>query len=280
MTTTPPAPAVTAHADADPCPRVEVLVTPMPGDAATINVWRSYEGRTELVRGAVGATVVGDFLVVDYEAPIGVDVAYTCQTGDAGGTPSDLSELSDVVQLEVTDAWASDPLDPSTSMPWTLARQAGVAFAAAIKRGSFTGMTFGADQSLATSVGSTLPIGSTSARRAASRIPIAVATYDDEHAAQMQDLLMQANPICLRLPPRSVLKLMPPKSYLQIGDVVPSADPSGGRVVWSMSADSVVPPGIGVIVPVRTYADLASEASTYGGLSALYATYLDLQRGA
>lgn len=275
MTTQPPAPTLTTHTDASPCPRIEALITPMPADAATVTVWRNYANTTELVRGAVGAPCSGDFLVIDYEAPLGQDVTYTCQTADVSGTLSPLSDPSSVATLSVVDVWASDPLAPTGAMAWPLTRAPGGAVA--VKLGSFAG-SYDQDATLSNPIGTTLPVAMVGVRRAAAQFPARVVTYSDAADAQLLNLLMQAQVLCLRVPP--TVRRIPPVVYVQVSGAQPADDPSLTRALWPLVCTQVQPPGVNVILPVRTYNDVLAEAATYSDLLTLYATYIDLQRGA
>jgi hypothetical protein len=276
VTTTPPAPTVTVSTDANPCPRVEILVSPMPVDADTITVTRFYGSQADTVRGATGAVVAGDFVVIDYEVPLGVAVSYACVTKDSGGVPSSVSTASDAVTLDVAEVWAQDPLDPSTSMPWASSRTGGVD--AFLRKGSLTGYTLGANQALAPSIGSRRPVGQSGVRQAPSAIPILLTTTSDDTAQALYALLVQAGAaLCLRVPP-SAVKLYDALSYVQLGDIVPDTTREG-QIWWTTSGTQIVGPSLDVIVPVRNYEDLAGEAATYADLAVLYATYLDMQRG-
>lgn len=279
MTTTPPAPTITLHTDAAPCPRADVLITPMPGDAVTVTIWRNYLGIREPVRDAVNTAVAGDFLVTDYELPpvTSADggVSYTAQTFDVSGTPSDLSAASTAQVLDFAGGtWAQDPLDPSTSTLWPGSSPGDLI----LKAPTFGTGTFSANQTLSPVIGSPLPIGMTGIRRAAANIPIVMATTTPAMISALMNLLTQAGG-CLAVR-QNLAQLHPPLMYLQIGDITPVEDYSpGGRVVWSMVGTRVQPSALNVVVPVRTYTDLAGEAPTYAALALLYATYLDAQRG-
>lgn len=273
MTTTPPAPTVTGYTDADPLPRVSIEVTPMPADAETVTVWRNFAGTQQTVRGAVKASVAGDFVVTDYDAPLGVDVYYTCQTTDSGGDPSVTSPASDTLNLDVTDAWWHDPLDPSTSMVLPL-RRGGDVFA---RIGSFTGQQYTSNGQVVPQSGSPLPLGVLDVRQAASGLPVIVSTRNGAWT-QVQQLLAQAAVLCLRVPP--TVLLLDPVSYLWIPQYTPTVYQGAGIVEWSMQATQVRGPALNVILAVRSLDDLGAEADTLDGLGALYDTMLDLQRGA
>lgn len=274
MTTTPPAPTLTVTIDSNPCPRVEVLVSPMPVDADTITIYRSYGGQQTTVRGASEVTVSGDFLAVDFEAPFGVDVTYSCQTEDVSGIPSAVSVPSSSVNLTVASAWAQDPLDPGSAVEWPLSRPGDTV----MKLGSLTGYVFSADQSLTSTIGSSLPLGMSGVRRDAASIPLILATTTDAAHNVLLALLRQAGAnLCLRLP--SKIPLLPSLAYLQIGDVTPAVDPNMARVVWTFTGTSIEGPALNIVVAARTLDDVGGEASTLDGLGGIYATLIDLQRG-
>lgn len=266
----------TPYTDSNPCPRVEVLVSPMPAGAASVTLWRNYNGRQDVVRGADGMAVSGDALVEDYEAPFSVDVTYTVQPYDNTGTPIGIPTSSNTVNLAVTDAWAQDPLDPSTSMPWPLTRRSGDG-SLSMKLGSVSGYGFNATQAAIEVLGSAYPVGQSNVRQAGSQVPIILDARTADQWNQIQALLAQALVVCLRLPIK--VPLLDPILYVQFPTVVPAVDPNLQRVVWTLTGTQVRGPSLNVIVPVRTYADLDSEAATYAGLQARYATYLDAQRG-
>lgn len=277
MTTTPPAPAPTGHTDAGPCPRVLVLVSPMPADADTVTVWRAYPGAAAtIVRGANAASVSGDFEVVDYEAPLGVDVTYTCQTADVDGIPSETSPSSPAVNLDVAELWLSDPLAPGTSLP-VQAPWDGSDTTLGLTANSLQSVTYAGQGSTAPVVGSKLPFAFADTRQAASSTTLEVACADVDLIASLLSLISQAFPICVRRP--AGMRLLDPLTYAAVGDVVRSYAAPSGLEVWALPVTAVRAPGSGIVVPVRTYADLLNEAGTYAELASLYISYLNLQQG-
>lgn len=274
MTTKPPAPTVTGHEDASPCPRAEVVVSPMPSDAAKVTVWRNYGGRREIVRGARNARVAGDFLVVDYEVPLGVPVFYTATTASSTGVASALSDASGAVFVTSATAWIQDALDPLSAMPVSLGtRQDGVP---TLVNDSLASVVYGADVSTLTVVGRSAPIGLGTARRDASGVGLELLTDDDSTGDQLMALLDQAFPLCVRTPPE--VRALPGLAYLALGDV--SRRPLlGGGDLWSFAGDTVAPPGLSVVREPRTWSDVLNEASTWDALLTTYPKWIDLQRG-
>lgn len=267
----------TAYTDANPCPRVEVLVSPMPAGAATITVWRNYAGRQDVVRGASNMLVSGDALVYDYDAPFGVNITYTVQPYDNTGTPIGIPTGSNVVNLAVTDAWASDPLDPSTSMPWPLSRLSGDG-SLSMKFGSLSGYGFNATQAAVEVLGSAYPVGQSNVRQVGQQVPIILDARTPDQWNQVQELLQQALVLCLRLPVK--VPLLDPVMYLQFPTVTPAVDPNLQRVVWTLTGTQVRGPSVNVLIPVRTWDDVQSEAATWADLESRYSTWLDVLRGA
>jgi len=275
VTATPPAPIVTARLGSDPCPRVDVTVSPMPPDAAAVTVWRAWPGDRQLVRGAVRVPATGDTAVTDYEPPLGVPVVYTCQTVDAAGVSSAVSQPSAPVVLDVPDAWLQSPTEPGSAIALALRRRPG---APTLKLGSLGPVTYASDLSVVAVPGQPLPIALGTARRQASAVPLAVHAGAFASDA-LRDLLMGSLMLCLRVPAGRARHL-PPVAYVALESVTEDYRPPPlDRSVWAISATLVRGPGYGVLVPARTYDQLAGEAPDYAGLAARFATYLAAQRG-
>lgn len=273
MTTTPPAPTLVAYTDADPCPRVEITVTPMPVDADTITVWRSWAGRRTQVRDAVGATVSGDYLVVDYEVPLGVQVTYTCETADAAGVPSELSSGTSTT-LNVATIWMQDPLSPASAVE--VQTTPGVTGVRAIGD-SFAPLTYEMPTEVVTIIGSAEPIALGGTRQAASQVPLTIQAWTDAEAANLRTLWQQAFPLCVRTP--ASIPQYGGLIYLTF-DFTETPYPGWDGVLFTAQARSVRGPGRGIVAQPRTYAHLLDESATYSGLLPVYATYLDMRRGA
>lgn len=275
MTTTPPAPTLTTFTDADPCPRVEVLVTPMPGDADTITVWRTWKGQRTTVRDAQDVDVAGAFLVVDYEVPIGTPVTYTCQTADVAGIPSEIS-AGTTTTVSVTDMWLQDALDPTSAIQ--VSTQVGTASSGfTIVAPSIVPATYSADTATIPVHGDEFPVALGGVRRAASRMPWSVIAWTPADAETLRALLRQAFPLCMRTP--ATVHQLTGLTYVALPDIVETPYPGWQATRFDGAGDSVRGPGSGIVVQVRTYADLLDEAATYAGVVSVFPTYLDVLRG-
>lgn len=275
MTTTPPAPTVTVHTDAAPCPRAEVLVTPMPGDAATVTVWRSWRGQRAIVRGAKNALVAGDYLVIDYEVPLGTAVAYSAVTQDAAAIPSEESSPT-TVAVAVSDVWVQDPLDPTTAL------QVGMPGLGAQRSLNVTAPSFTATYSGALTkvspVGSRRPFALGGTLQTGGRIPLTIHATNPTAATQLQDLLVQSWPtLCVRTPAKVIT--LDGLTYLAIAEFTPDPGIGWEEFLFPLVGDSAIDPGAGVVVQPRTFDHLLDEAATFDDLISLYPTFIDLQRG-
>jgi hypothetical protein len=275
VTTTPPAPTLTVFTDADPCPRVEVVVTPMPGDADTVTVWRTWKGQRAAVRDAQRVEVAGAFLVVDYEAPLGTTVTYTCETADVSGVPSELSLGADAT-VSVTDMWLQDPLDPISSIKVSLQIGAATSGFTTIAP-SIVPATYSADIAEVVVHGDSLPVALGDVRREASRMPWSVIAWTPSEAEALKTLLKQAIPLCMRTP--AAIHQLSGLTYVSLPDLVETPYPGWQATLFTATATSVRGPGAGIVIQPRTYADLPDEAATYTALKTVYATYLDVRRG-
>lgn len=277
MTGTPVAPAVTPHDDADPSPRVDVVLPDVPADAATVTLYRYADGQRVPVRGALNMPAASP-VATDYEAPIGVPVQYLAEAQDAAGTPSLLGPLSAPVTLNSPGLWLSDPLAPGTVVMVTLGRSELAALA-----DSFAELTFASTSTRVALLGSDLPLGMGGIRQAASGVPVELLTDSREQAAALEALLRRAYPLLIRTP--DVLSFLPGAIYADVSDVTmrPVRRTSTGldysRARWSMTVTRVQPPSAAAVVSVRTWDDLPDEAPTWNELATLYPTWNDVARG-
>lgn len=274
MTTTPPAPTLTVFTTADPCPRVEILISPMPGDVDEITVYRTWLGNRVEVRGGKRAEVAGAFLLVDYEVPLGTSVSYSSVGYDVAGTPSQESSLT-TQTVSVSDVWLQDPLDPTTALRAGLATPRDDLM---VVSPSFELGVYGAEVSKSVVVGSSLAVARVGTRQAASQMPLSIRAGSAADAAALKLLLDQAAILCVRAPSSSV-PYLDGLSYLAFSSYQPRPEPGWTKTLYSLSGDVVRAPGAAIVVSPRTYDDLLDEAATYNGIVALYADYIGVLRG-
>lgn len=274
MTTTPPAPTLTVHTDADPCPRVEILISSMPAGIDEITIYRTWLGNRVEVRGGKRAEVAGSYLLVDYEVPLGTSVSYSAVGYDVAGIPSLESPLT-ATTVSVSTVWLQDPLDPTTALQAGLStpRSDLMVVAPSFELGNYVSSVI-----KSTVVGSSLAVARAGTRQAASDMPLSVIAGTPTDAAAFQSLFDQAPILCVRAPSGDV-PYLGGLAYVAFGTYQPRPAKGWQSTLFTLSGDVVRPPGAAVVVSPRTYDDLLDESATYSGLLTLYPTYIDLLRG-
>lgn len=253
-------------------PAVELVASELTATPAgnTVTLTRSQEGTQVPVRGAVNVAVTGpDMAWTDYEAGFGTDLVYTTTVTSAAGVVLQV-QTSSAVQLDPGgQVWLSDPLDPGsatvvlpelrTLATWELTRDGGAL----------------------TVLGGAERVAVTGIRHAPEAVPLALLCQSSAEVEAVSRVLMQADPFLLRTPPDrpgprgafySADRITRENLLYRRGDVV---------VVFVMTAVQVRRPSVDVVVPLRTYAELGGEVSTYSAMLTSYAppTYLSVQRG-
>lgn len=276
MTTTPPAPTLTGHTDAAPCPRVDVLITPMPSGAAFVSIYR-YVGTAAgvLVRGASVQPVSGDFLVTDYEAPLGESIVYQAVTFDSSLTPSAASPSSSAVTLTGMDVWLQDPLDPTSAMRVGVNRLGGSPW---LNSPSLRNAQYQQSLTVSPVYGGALPFASGDVFQAASAIPFQITSItSDATTDALRALLMQAFPLCVRVPIK--VPTLVDTGYYAISGFNESANNVTGYTTWAFTGQTVIGPGLNVVISPRTWNTVAGEGATWNDIATLYTTWINVQRG-
>lgn len=266
---------IQASLAADPCPRVDLLVSAIPNSAVYISVWRSTPGdRKVYVRGGNTVRTGGadTWSFTDYEAPLGYASVYTVQAVAAGVIIASAQVTAPVDGTQ--DVWLSDPLAP------------GVSAAVRIADGSLSSFTYTLDRSLVTVAGAALPVSVSGVRTAAGAFPVSLMADDVDTAGGVREVLTSADVVLLRVPAGRGVPL-PPAAYMSADavteTVVAERDQTGqvGASYWQfdLAADLVAMPNASVVVPPRTYATVLAESGTYANLVTLRPTYLDVLRG-
>lgn len=275
-------PGIALTAGSDPSPAVSVTVTGLSAvGVSTVTVWRTYGGLPrEAVRGAHRWVGTAGFQVWDYEAPIGVPATYDL---DVTG-PTIPDTLTATITLVSDKAWLSDPLNPRLCVPVTC----GVNHLSTpgFDPNAYPGLTAATlaevhrkcDTGSVAVLGSRRPVALAGQRMAESDLPVEITTDDDSYAGLLTVLLEEAHPVLLRSLP-CMQHLVRGSAHLSIPDVTlrPTTYDLGGWRRWSFTADVVRGPGIALLAPLWTYADVATSYATYAALAATGRTYLALQ---
>lgn len=250
-------------------PAVDLLVDAMPAGTAKVTIWRSFGAERSVVRDAnqtpTGGAVSRPF--ADFEVPLSTATSYQVYAYSSAGAVLG-SAQSDLVTVDASSPWISDPLAP------------GRACAVALINESLQEITHNVPGDIAQVADSGLPIAVMGTVGVASEVPIRFAAPTELDGLSIRTVLHSANPFLLRVPPVAKVQL-PSMAYIafQSYSDVRNSRTGRGHDHISLSGVVVAPPISPVVLAVRTYGDLRDEASTYGDVTAMYSTYLDVLRG-
>jgi len=235
----------TLTAKSDPCPGVEVYFPTLDAAVDTITVWRTADGVTEAVAGALRATAAGDFVVDDWQVPFGVVSTYSGEVFDING--ASLLGAQSAIQVESADVWMQAQVDPSES------------FIVDLQPGSFTGIGRQRRTQQVFVAGISRPFEQNWGLSAISGMPFNVLTQGDQQAAALVSLL-EASPLLIRTPP----KFTTIPRLLSASVKQPSQDPLDWNrttlnwIVWTLTVDEVQPFSKAILRPLITWDDWAA----------------------
>lgn len=250
-------------------PSVFVDVSAIPAGALTYTVTRTVGGVSSVLRGASAATVLGTSGgTADYEAPFGLPIIYSVVAYGSGGAVLGSAQSAQVL-LDVDVMWISDPLSPASSAPCRGVKSPE----------SFQTLTYVMTTATTPTEGARMPTGLSGVRQAASGVPLTIIAQGAAEAAPIRQVLLNASPFLLRLPVgwQVPLPAMPYCLAQQVQDSLFGG--LYGRTHLTTSFDVVQPPGVGIAVPLRSYATVLAEG-TYADIRAAHVDYLALLRGA
>lgn len=262
----------------NPCPNVTVSFTSLPtsASATTITVWRVADGITEQVRNANGTVITGQttFVVVDYEAPIGIPVVYYASMTIAGvaqgNGPTATTTIND------SRFWISDPLNPANS----LAIQTGGYGVATLGLHTFETVQRSYKYNRSMVIGQQRPVMQFYGQKGIEGAQFEVYTYGDTDNSM--DNLLSVSPILIRVP--SVMVNMPARLY---GVMEATLQPQTWRIeassplnLWTITFNETAPQSLAVVFSVYSYAYWSTKypgtyatvtASVYGSNNYNYA---------
>lgn len=248
-------------------PSLSLTFSGVTGDRVTVS--RLWAGTSAVLRGAKDIPTSGSVLVAtDWEAPFGVPVTYSVECRSNAGAIVDQWQ-STPVTLPVSRSVISDPVAP------------GIFSEVRLSGTSLSSISKPLPSEVLQVIGSDLPIGVVGTRQAGS-MPLAFWTRTDAELSSVLNVLTSAGVVLLRCPPG--VNLLPPLAYfvapnLELVDINRHA--AGTEMRTELAVTLVRPPGAKVVVPVRTYANLMEEASSYADLRTKYLStgYAGVLRG-
>lgn len=271
VTVEPAAATLTPLPDMNPVPRVlvDVPMSAFPVGAVTVSLTRTAEGRTFDVRGGQRKPATSPLIVLDPEAPFGVESAYTVVGHDAAGSVVGSWPVG-TTTLGFDGTVIQQPLDPRLSVQVTLL----LGTAAPIVRETPGSLAYPQGRVLPGMVGlgprrgiqgTVLEILVTSAVEA-DRLQATLGTYE---VPQLPIWLVRTSGGRL------------PRVFFCHVPRLEERDLAGGvedLLQFSAVVTEGKPPAAGITAAVLTWSDVKVFYSTWTELKAAYATWSDLKR--
>lgn len=263
---------VTPALDANPCPRVEVLITDISPGVPVVDVYRLAAGREYKMRGGVQAAVSGALTRIDFEIPFGVPVTYRAEMFDSDGVSLGFTETV-TVQLDVAETWVHNPLDPQGATT--------VAFWETAARS----LTRPSDGEVVYPLGRSVGVIVAGQRHGLVGAVLDIVVDSVDQADRVQNMLggydRRAVPvICFRIGSNDRVRLPRPlfAGILTLSENDLTYVLGGDQITFGMTGDEVAPPTPALIVPLLTRADLNAFYPSRAALNAAYLTRLDANR--
>jgi hypothetical protein len=254
---------LTASLDANPSPRVLVVLTDTAPQVQTVNVQRTAEGRTMKVRGGIALFSVGGSSVMDFEAPFGVPAVYQAEQFDVNGLSLGFTDPGSIT-LAITDTWIHQPLSPT------------LAIKARIFLDSANDIVRPSPGTVIWTEGATVGriIGGQRVGLRGTNVRLRMAnTADTDRFALMFGSYTSDFPavLCIRTPPTIRLPRV-----LFAGCLDPHEISFGNyaMITYQMSIDEVLPPAPGLVIPLLRRKDIDAAFTTRAARAAAYSTRL------
>ena len=259
-------PTLTGYTTMDPSPRVDVLIGAgeVSGSASTLTVFQSSVAGEFEVRGGSGLPAAGGAFVVDYEAPLGVEVTYFARQYAADGTligPTGTAAIT--LTFPAGMAVFSDPLAPRSAVQVQCLR--GFAEELTPARRSSTYRVGRETITLMDQVS-----GFTG-------ISLPVATFTSVDADALEALLDEGRVLVRTAPPMRVPRVL----HVGVAAATQRAldfHNGGETVTWSMSGEQIAPSQVGIIVAPVTWQRYVNAFVTWQDMINAYPTWLDAIR--
>jgi hypothetical protein len=257
-------------------PAADIYISGLPAGTSRIWLYREWLSKSVRVRTDDQAKIIAlATRLEDYDVPLGTDVSYRVRAFSATGSELAVSgNSSGTVAFATIDpdtAWLSDPLAPGLGVNLVL------------DGSSDQQRTYQSGGVVAKVIGSSLPVAITENRLQASSWSFTFRAPDFETAGRLEALLQPGGVLLLRADP-TVMQHPTGLLYLMAPQVVRdnigySLAYEGEQSEWTLVGDSVRPPTVGVVMPVREYLGVREESSTYFTVRDTNADYLSLLRG-
>lgn len=262
--------ALTPHTDANPRPRVEVLITDISPGVQKVDVYRLAAGREYPVQGGVKASVSGAFNEVDMQIPFGVPMTYRAQMFGFDGVPVGFTE-PETVQVDVAETWVHNPLDPQG------------ATTVQFRGDSLRSLIRPTDGSTEYPLGRAVGVMVSGQRHGIVGAQLDMVVDTLEQADKIQAMFggydrRTVPVICISIGATDRIRLPRPffAGILALSENDMTYEIGGETIWYGMTGDEVAPPTPGLIVPLLTRADINAAYPTRAALNAAFLTRLDV----
>ncbi|MGV8972254.1 MAG: hypothetical protein ACOH10_08015 [Rhodoglobus sp.] len=259
----------TLTAKMTPAPTVTLTAAALPATTVSVFVWRQWGSQAVRVQGDSLVVVAGQaFAIDDFQVPPGQAVSYKIESYSAAGALLETYLSGSVTPAAITNpatAWLMDVADPSRALLVSLMDGTG----ATIRRDGPGSLMFPLDGSAPAWI---------SGPRTPSARPFAIRTTTLADANAMEQMLAPNGVLLLR--PSSSMRHLTGLFYIAAAAVDESPEGySDAPTEWSWNGQEVAPDDWGVVVPIRTWADVKAQFATWADVKAQRATWLDVRAG-
>lgn len=253
-------------------PKVEILLTDLDPDVATVTVYRLSGGFEEEVGGVIRAAVAGAGTWVDYAVPA-QQATYRAQMFDSDGVPLGISE-SVSIALGYSGCWMHNPLAPSGAARVRLLGTAGKSLSRPVPG------------SVVKPKGRRVGVMVSAPRRGLEGAVFDVYSPDLPTADRIQAFLGTASTtavpvICIRLGVDYAKFRVQSPLYLGVTDI-PEDDvdlhQGGEATIQRIQGDEASPPAPGIFIPLLRRKDVNAFYSSRAAFNAAYLTRLAANR--
>jgi hypothetical protein len=270
-------PTLTLTQGSSPSPNVVVTYQDLDTGTDQINIWRTVDGIRRPVRGARRINVVGSGFVTDYEAPLGRTISYDMEilSGVCAGVA--VTTATTTISSSAS-GWLSDPLVPSSAV--AVYGDVGPNGEPGLDFDALAQFTYKSAVSKMTVMGTSEPVALIGQRQAAADIDVNMTTLAGTQSTSLRTLVQNAGTLLFR-PLTGWASALPGLCYLAADAVAeqPVTEKYGGAMVaWKAKGDIVAPPAANIVAPTTTYGTVSAAYATYAAFNAAHSgqQYLDV----
>ena len=258
----------TLTAKMTPAPTVTLTAASLPATTVSVYVWRLWGSQAARVQGDSLTVIAGlAFALDDFHVPPGQTVSYKIESYSATGALLETYLSGTATPSAITDqatAWLMDVADPSRAMLVPLVR------------GTDSEITRDGPGTFMFPVDGSAPAWISGPRTPSAR-PFVMKTTNAADSTLIEQMLAPNGVLLLR--PSSAIRHQTGLLYLAAATVRESPRRPLDGALWSWSGQECAPDDWGVVVPIRTWADVKAQFATWADVKAARATWLDVRAG-